>query len=159
MRQGGGGGASFSAWFYSTVHCRNLIRTNSYIGQCWQTLIIGTNDHFSFLSPSLVGFLQWSRLSLEKGNCHKYTFTEQFSESQLGSGTSFRVTGRFLNAVATSLRRVILGGFFKIRKWHLIFRNKRQKYFLNHPRIYRKYLSNLIDHKKYSYCGTVQMKI
>jgi hypothetical protein len=36
--------------------------------------------------------------------CHG-RFTEQFSESQLGSGASFKVIGRFLNAATSSLKR------------------------------------------------------
>jgi hypothetical protein len=46
--------------------------------------------------------------------CHG-RFTEQMSESQAGSGSSFTVTGGLLNAATITLKRVT-GRIFKISK-------------------------------------------
>jgi hypothetical protein len=54
-------------------------------------------------------------LLLDRRKVGRNIHTEQFSESQAGSGASFTVTGRFLNAATSSLKRVI-GRTFKISK-------------------------------------------
>jgi hypothetical protein len=64
-------------------------------------------------------FSMWSPLIGHGKSRVKYTshgqFTEQFLESQPGSGASFTVTGGYLNAATSSLKRVT-GRILKIRK-------------------------------------------
>ncbi len=84
----------------------------------------------------------------------KYTcngrFTEQFLESQSGSGASFTVNGGFLNAATSFWTRLLVGflnliSVFKEANKNLAFdfvSNKDLQNFKNHKRIYRKYWFN-----------------
>jgi hypothetical protein len=67
--------------------------------------------------------------------------TEQFLESQSGSGAIFALTGGFLNPATSSLKRGLLEGFFKLFKAACInlaynfLSNKAKNILLNHQLI------------------------
>ncbi len=102
-----------------------------------KTVASGFNNNCTLWKPSYRGWKISCRRLLLKGigspSRPKYTchgrFTEQFSESQPGSGASFTVTGGFLNAAQQPLwRGWLLEGFLKLvsflkeqgKTWHLI---------------------------------------